>query len=212
MIKGVLARENPYLPLSDVMYEVFGPPRIRAKLWPGHWQSSLPFLLLIAPGVAAGSHTVAFLTWGVISLVAFLALCVVSLGALGVARPPLIGVLAGLALIVLPPIWENFSEGQLNPLVALGIVAMWACYRSGHRESAGISLGLAFGLKPVPGLFLLYYLWRREWRLLFAAGATLALLNLGAWRWPASTVSATTSPSTTRATPSSGRDIRTMPR
>ena len=178
MIKGVLARENPYLPLNDVMYEVFGPPRIRAKLWPGHWPSSLPFLLPIAPGVAAGSHTVAFLSWSVISLAGFLALSVLTLRALGAPRPILLGLLGGLALIFLPPIWENFAEGQLNPLVALGIVAMWACYRRGHRVAAGIFLGLAFALKPVPGLFFIYYLWRREWRLLFAAGGVLALLNL----------------------------------
>jgi hypothetical protein len=179
MIRGVLAGQNPYLAHNDVMFEIFGPPRIRPRLWPGHWPSSLPFLLTIAPGVAAGSHTIAFLTWGVISLAAFLGLCVVLLAALGVERPVLLGVLAGLALIVLPPIWENFAEGQLNPLVALGVVAMWALDRRGHRLSAGVCLGLAFGLKPVPGLFFLYHLWRREWRLLFAAGATLALLNLG---------------------------------
>jgi hypothetical protein len=95
-----------------------------------------------------------------------------------VERPVLLGTLSGLALIILPPIWENFAEGQLNPLVALGIVAMWALYRRGHRVAAGVCLGLAFGLKPVPGLFFLYYLWRREWRLLFAAGGALALLNL----------------------------------
>jgi hypothetical protein len=180
MIKGVLARDNPYLPHNDVMLEVFGPPRYRPKLWPGHWPSSLPFLLPIAPGVAAGSHTIAFLTWGVINLAAFLALCAVTLHALGVERPILLGCLSGMALMVLPPIWENFAEGQLNPLVALGVAATWALRRNGHPVLAGVCLGLAFGLKPVPGLLFLYYVWRRDRRLLVAAGAVLVGLNLAA--------------------------------
>jgi len=39
-------------------------------------------------------------------------------------------------------------------------------------------LGAAFALKPIPGLFFVYYLWRREWRLLVGSGVTLAVLGI----------------------------------
>jgi len=38
--------------------------------------------------------------------------------------------------------------------------------------------GAAFALKPIPGLFFLYFAWRRDWRLLIAAGATVAVLSI----------------------------------
>jgi len=53
-------------------------------------------------------------------------------------------------------------------------------------------LGAAFALKPIPGLFFLYFLWRREWRLVAVAGLTLVVLSAigvalsgieGAWLW-----------------------------
>ena len=69
---------------------------------------------------------------------------------------------AALALIILPAIRESFEEGQLNVVVAAGMVGCWAARRSGRSVLAGVLLGAAFCLKPIPGLFFLYYAWRRE--------------------------------------------------
>ena len=86
--------------------------------------------------------------------------------------------LLALALIVLPAIRECFEEGQLNVVVAAGMVGCWAARRSGRSGLAGVLLGVAFALKPIPGLFFLYYAWRRDWRLLLAAGATVVALSV----------------------------------
>ena len=76
------------------------------------------------------------------------------------------------------PIRESFVEGQLNIPVAAGIVACWYALRVGRPGLAGVALALAVALKPLAGLFVLWALWRRQWRLLFAAGATLVVFTV----------------------------------
>ena len=93
--------------------------------------------------------------------------------ALGRRLPLLLGPAIALALVAIWPIRESFVEGQLNIPVAAGIVACWYALRVGRPGLAGVALALAVALKPLAGLFVLWALWRRQWRLLFAAGATL---------------------------------------
>ena len=133
-------------------------------------------MIWLLPFAKLWGYAGAFLAWGVVSLLALWAICWLTLRVLGPPRPALAGLLAALALIILPAIRESFEEGQLNVVVAAGMVGCWAARRSGRSGLAGVLLGGAFALKPIPGLFFLYYAWRRDWRLLVAAVATVALL------------------------------------
>jgi hypothetical protein len=83
-----------------------------------------------------------------------------------------------LGLIAVWPIRESFVEGQLNIPVAAGIVACWYALRVQRPGVAGVALALAVALKPLAGLFILWALWRREWRLLIAAGSTLVVFTI----------------------------------
>ena len=193
---------NPYEPYNDVTQQLFGGPPHRGKLYSFHAPSSLPFFLWLLAFHWAAGYAGAFLAWGVASLAGLWAICALTLrhlgteyvgaGRLGARRAWAAGALAALALVALPPIRENFEEGQLNVLVMAGVIGCWATLRSGRTVLAGALLGAAFALKPIPGLFFLYFLWRREWRLLVASGATLAVLGIwgvrlsgidGAWTW-----------------------------
>jgi hypothetical protein len=109
---------------------------------------------------------------------AFVAACCLTLRELRVRRPLKLGLLAALGLVTLPPIRESFAEGQLTPLVALGLVGCWMLVRRGRPVLAGMSLGLAIGLSALPAVFVLYFAWRRRWRLVLAAAATLLVLSL----------------------------------
>ena len=173
-IHAIVSGKNPYEPYNDVTQALFGGPPHRGKLYNFHAPSSLIFFLPLLPLPYGG----AFVAWGLLSLACLWAVCAVVLKMLGVAKPAVIGGLGALGLVALPPIRENFLEGQLNAVVAAGMVGMWAAQRSGRSTLAGMCLGAAFALKPIPGLFYLYYLWRREWRLLVTASLVFGLFNL----------------------------------
>jgi hypothetical protein len=183
---------NPYEPYNDVTQQLFGGPPHKGALYSFHAPSSLPLLLWLLPFALVGGYVGAFLTWGVVSLLALWAVCWLTLDILKAPRPVLAGLLAALALVTLPAVRQSFEEGQLNVVVAAGMVGCWAARRKGHSGLAGVLLGCAFALKPIPGLFFLYYAWRRDWRLLAFGAGTVAVLSLvgimlagfsGTWLW-----------------------------
>jgi alpha-1,2-mannosyltransferase len=191
-IVKIAAGRNPYEPYNDVTQQLFGGPPHRGKLYSFHAPSSLPFFLWLLPFHWAAGYPGAFVAWGVASLLGLWAVCWLTLRVLGAPRPALAGALGALALVSLPPIRENFEEGQLNVLVMAGVVGCWAAQRAGRSALGGVLLAAAFALKPIPGLFFLYYLWRRDWRLLASAAVTLGVLSVigvalsgidGAWLW-----------------------------
>jgi hypothetical protein len=173
-IHAIADGRNPYEPYNDVTQQLFGGPPHKGKLYSFHAPSSLIFFMPLLPLSYAG----AFVAWGIASLVALWAICGLTLRLIGVRAWAALGALLALALVALPPIRENFVEGQLNVVVMAGVVAAWSAYRAGRPALAGLSLGAAFALKPIPGLFFLYFLWKRQWRLLAAAVGVFALLNL----------------------------------
>jgi hypothetical protein len=183
---------NPYEPYNDVTQQLFGGPPHKGELYSFHAPSSLPLLMWLLPFAWVGGYVGAFLAWGVVSLLALWAVCWLTLDILKAPRPILAGLLAALALVTLPAVRQSFEEGQLNVVVAAGMVGCWAARRKGHSGLAGVLLGCAFALKPIPGLFFLYYAWRRDWRLLAFGAGTVAALSLigvmlagfsGSWLW-----------------------------
>jgi len=186
------AGRNPYEPYNDVTQQLFGGPPHRGPLYSFHAPSSLPLLIWLLPFAKLWAYPGAFLAWGTVSLLALWSICWLTLRALGMPRAGMAGLLGALALITLPAIRECFEEGQLNVVVAAGMVGCWAARRGGRSTLAGVLLGIAFALKPIPGLFFLYYAWRRDWRLVVSAGATVAMLSVvgvglagleGTWLW-----------------------------
>jgi alpha-1,2-mannosyltransferase len=67
---------------------------------------------------------------------------------------------------------RDFAELGVNTtMVALTWFSIWLWQRS--RDAwAGVSLGFAIALKCTPAIFLVYLLWKRQWR--FAGGALVA--------------------------------------
>lgn len=169
---------NPYEPYNDVTLALFGGPPHKGPLYSFHAPTSLPLLIWLLPFAKIGGYTGAFMAWGALSLACLWAVCWLTLRVIGVQYPTIFGLLLALALIILPAIRECFEEGQLNVAVAAGMVGCWAARREGRSRLAGVLLALAFALKPIPGLFFIYYAWRRDLPLLMSAAATLAILTV----------------------------------
>jgi len=76
------------------------------------------------------------------------------------------------------PTWANFVYGQFSLILLSLITLAWIAARKGRDEICGIALGLAMSLKLFIGLFLLFFLVRRRWRLVFWFIGTFLLLSL----------------------------------
>jgi hypothetical protein len=173
--EDVLAGRNPYRPQNERVGQLFNiPTPSEGPAYSFHPPTTIPFFLPLAPL----PYPLAFAIWDVVQLACLWV--VVDLTARALDRPlsPALGIVVALALVAVWPITQSFVEGQLNIPVAAGLVACWYALRARRPVLAGIALGLAVGLKPLAGLFVLWALWRRQWRLLVAAGATLVVLGL----------------------------------
>ena len=88
-----------------------------------------------------------------------------------------LGVLA-VAAVVCEPMWQTFSFGQVNLLLA-GLLAA-DLLRRGDRPWRGVWLGVAAGIKLTPIFLLAWLVLSRQWRAAgVALGAMLATIGLG---------------------------------
>lgn len=71
---------------------------------------------------------------------------------------------------------NNFLFGQMYLLVLTTIGAGIYLQQRGYPVLGGIVLGVMIPVKYVGGFFLFYYIWKKEWRLVFAASITCILM------------------------------------
>jgi alpha-1,2-mannosyltransferase len=74
-------------------------------------------------------------------------------------------------LLLSSPLLETLALGQMYPLLALGLVAVWIADRWDRPKVSGVALGLVVAIKPLLAPVALWPLVRRRWGML---GATLA--------------------------------------
>ncbi len=78
------------------------------------------------------------------------------------------------------PVYQSLIQAQLSPTLLLGIVLFWRCLRAGRSADVGAGASLALLLlKPqaLP-LYLLYLLYRRNWRALGSFTAVAVAIYL----------------------------------
>src|SRR5262249_47587884 len=88
-------------------------------------------------------------------------------------------VLGSLALLAWPPLWSLVYLAQLELLILVLVMTGWRAAEVGRDWRAGLWLGLAAAIKLYPAFFLLPFLWRWRVRVVLAAGAVLAVSQLG---------------------------------
>jgi hypothetical protein len=93
------------------------------------------------------------------------------------------GALAFFLIFNFFPLFYNQLEGQVNILLLLMFVwSMWL-FKNNRDWGAGLLLGLATGIKIIPGFLLLFYLWKRQFKVvLFGFIGFLLTLAFTAWR------------------------------
>lgn len=133
-----------------------------------------PFFTLISFPLAYLSYPHALLLWTLISIIS---------GALGILLLQqkldshgfsiFCALLLLMALFGYFPSFVSLQFGQVSLLLIPLLVCGWRAARDGKAIRAAIFLGITASLKPFIGLFLFYFLMRKEWQGLYAFLATL---------------------------------------
>jgi alpha-1,2-mannosyltransferase len=74
------------------------------------------------------------------------------------------------------PVLHNFKWGQVSSLMTLTAIAAFMAHRSGRSIWAGVLLALSTSVKYYPGIFILYFLLKRDKRAVIAFTLTCFLL------------------------------------
>lgn len=133
-----------------------------------------PFFTLISFPLAYLSYAQALLLWTLLSMLAgTFGLLLLQQKLNGPAFSFAYALLLLIGLFSYYPSFVNLQFGQLSLLLLPLLVYGWRAARQEKIISAAICLALASSLKPFIGLFLFYFLMRKEWRGLFAFLLTL---------------------------------------
>jgi alpha-1,2-mannosyltransferase len=145
--------------------------------WSGYSPLHLPFDY--PPFAAVIFAVISFIPWSVLpklSVVANMAFLVIALwftyGGLGYrSRQVRLGatLLTAAAVFWTEPVIRTIYLGQVN--LALMALIMWDMCQPDRRWWKGAGVGIAAGIKLVPGVFILYLLATRRWRQAIAASA-----------------------------------------
>ena len=82
-------------------------------------------------------------------------------------------------LLSLGPIIGDLHHGNVNLFILFLVVAALTAFRRRHDVLSGLLLGLAVACKLTPALFIPYFLWKRQWRVLAGCAGGLLL-----FLWP----------------------------
>ena len=121
-----------------------------------------------------------FLLWSIVSLVlGLMATGFIAFGTLS-KEYQLMGFLSLSILLFgyFPTIANVILGGQWGLCILWFVVLIWLIARKGKYITAGIVLGLAMSVKIIFGLYLLYFLVRRNWKMMTCSLFTFFILNL----------------------------------
>jgi hypothetical protein len=132
-----------------------------------------PFFILLLLPMAWLSYSKALLFWSAISFIATcwgILLVIKSYPDVWNNKHIRIWSFAGFLLYF--PTYANFCLGQVSSILLLITAGAWLACRKGQDSKAGILLGFALSLKLFYGLFLIYFIARKQWRALISLIAT----------------------------------------
>ncbi len=144
---------------------------------PGHWFPTPPFILMTLVPLAKLGNTAAGAVWAALKVIGFvlaMGLLIRELNREGAGVP--VGVLAMAGAFSWRPIVSDLQHGNLNIFMMIWLALTWTFYLRKNDAFAGLFLALAIVTKVTPGLLLLYFLYKRAWRLCAFTVAGLLVL------------------------------------
>ncbi len=141
----------------------------------GHWFPGTPIVLVaIAPLTKLG-YFGAGVVWAGLKVAGFLLamwLVVRTLDREDFAVP--LGILLAAGIFSIRPIVADLQHGNLNTFTLIWLGIAWGLYVRGKDVWAGVFIALAVATKLTPALAVIYFVYKREWRV--CAGAVVGLV------------------------------------
>jgi predicted membrane-bound dolichyl-phosphate-mannose-protein mannosyltransferase len=78
-------------------------------------------------------------------------------------------------LVAFRPIYGDLMHGNVNIFILFLVMASLYAFSRGRDVLSGVLLALAIACKVTPALFIVYFLWKRGWRVLAGCAIGLAL-------------------------------------
>jgi alpha-1,2-mannosyltransferase len=143
---------------------------------PGHWFPTPPLVLISLVPLWKLGYTGAAIVWTVLKVAGFtlaMAWLIREFGRGGFTVP--LGVMLIAAVFSLRPIISDIQHGNLNIFMMVWLALAWALYMRGHDFWAGLFVALAIVTKLTPALALLYFAYKRAWRVCIGVAVGLVL-------------------------------------
>jgi hypothetical protein len=163
-----------YGPQEEVVRRYLGEDRDRRQHF-NEVNAHPPTAILLSLPLARLDYSDACLVWNLLSMTALAATLGILVRELRL-RFSVWDLLPFVTLLVLCyPLQQQIYHGQLNLILLLLLTGAWAADRNGRPVPAGVLLGTATAIKLIPGLLFVYFLLRRQWRVVAAGVLTVAL-------------------------------------
>ena len=141
----------------------------------GHWFPTPPMVLISLVPFAKLGYVGAGIAWSVLKIAGLLLAMVLLLRGLGPREFPVpLGVIVAAGLFAIRPVISDPQHGNLNLFMLIWIAFAWALFVRGKDFPAGLFVALAIVTKITPALLLVYFAYKRRWRV--CAGAIVGLL------------------------------------
>lgn len=138
---------------------------------------NMPFVVILLTPITSLPPQATVAAWNVLKVLALLAAIFAVASVANHGRHRMGEWVAGLAvLLAMPLVISDVQHGNSNVFVLAAIAGHLWLYRRGRDGLAGIVLALAICLKMTPALFVAYWLYQRNWRLLAATLQALAVM------------------------------------
>jgi len=145
----------------------------------GHWFPTPPLVLMALVPFLKMGYAAAGVIWAALKVAGFVAAMAFLISALRRSGLPVpTGLLLAAGIFSIRPIVSDLQHANLNIFVLIWVALAWGLYIRGNDFWAGVFTALAIVTKITPGLMLLYFLYKREWRVGIGAVVGLVLLVL----------------------------------
>jgi hypothetical protein len=134
-----------------------------------------PFFAILTSPLGHLSLDTASVIWGLIQITLTLLLFFAPLLALNLDTLPKQLIYTAIFFTSLP-VLHNFKWGQVSSFVTLTIIASFLAHKSGKPIWAGALLGLGASIKYYPGILILYFLLKRDNRVILSFALTCFIL------------------------------------
>ncbi len=141
----------------------------------GHWFPTPPMMLLMIAPLSKLGFVGAGIVWSLLKLAGFAGGMMLIINGMNRDRFQVpVGVLIMAAVYSLRPVVGDITHGNLNIFMMVWLAIAWGAYIRRKEYTAGLFVALAVATKLTPALVVVYFAYKREWRVL--AGALVGLL------------------------------------